>query len=92
MITDPHANLPYGWNLVQERWLDITTTQLPAPESVIHLIKCGCGKTKCGTGHGKCRNAGLKCTDLCNCSEIHCENREEESPDDEDEDSGDDQI
>ena len=47
----------------------------PAPDAVLHLIKCGCVKEKCSSNRCKCRKAGLPCTDLCNCT-----NEEDDDP------------
>ena len=45
-------------------------TQLqPAPDAVLHLVKCGCIKSRCSTNRCQCRKAGLNCTDLCSCSD-----------------------
>ena len=40
----------------------------PAPDAVLYLIKCGCGKDKCRNNRCSCRRAGLTCTGLCSCS------------------------
>ena len=72
------------------------TTQLPAPESVLHLVKCGC-KKRCRSGRCSCRKAGLNCSDICDCTgdgEGACENSEQLAPegdevDDDDFDHGD---
>lgn len=52
------------------------TTQLPAPKSVINLVKCNCSKSRCQTARCTCRFAGLFCTDMCGCSnmEDNCDN------------------
>ena len=42
--------------------------QRPAPDAVLHLIKCRCTKG-CGTNRCQCRKAGLNCTDLCACGD-----------------------
>ena len=39
----------------------------PAPDAVLHLVKCTCAKEKCSTNRCQCWRAGLKCTDLCSC-------------------------
>ena len=51
------------------------TMQLPAPESVLQLVKWGF-KTKCHSHRCSSRRAGLPCTDICCCSdnENSCEN------------------
>jgi len=41
----------------------------PAPDAVLHLVKCGCIKSRCSTNRCQCRKAGLNCTDLCSCSD-----------------------
>ena len=58
------------------------TTQLPAPESVLHLVKCGC-KKQCRYERCSCRKASLNCSDICGCSgdgEEACENSEQLVP------------
>ena len=62
----------------------------PAPDAVLHLVKCDCKKDHCANNRCKCRKAGLQCTDLCSCAdneEDDCCNNvpdEEENSDDED--------
>jgi len=53
------------------------TTQLPAPNAVLHLMKCACVKSTCSANQCSCRKVGLNCTDLCSCSD-GCENIEDE--------------
>ena len=75
-------------------WLPVMTRLPPAPEAVIHLVKCGCVKQRCETNHCQCRKAGLNCTDLCRCSDNgeKCENKEQitllEDTDNEDDSDG----
>ena len=77
--TIAHPNIPSpercGWTLEEDGWTPIMTTQLPAPESVLQLGKCGC-KTKCQSKRCSSQRAGLPCTDICCCSdeENPCEN------------------
>ena len=49
--------------------------QRPAPDAVLHLIKCRCTKG-CGTNRCQRRKAGLNCTDFCACGDDnqHCVN------------------
>ena len=79
----------YGWENNGDGWTPIMTTELPAPQTVLHLVKCGC-KTQCHSGRCSCRRAGLYCTDLCCCSdeEHPCENvgDDEEEVEDQEED------
>ena len=77
--------------------MPVTTTLQPAPDAVLYLVKCGCGKDKCGNNRCSCRRAGLMCTDLCSCSNSEtgeaCENVniiENDSSDDETSDEHDD--
>jgi hypothetical protein len=79
-VTNPVIPPPadHGWKQDGDRWIPIMTTQLPAPESVLHLVKCGC-KKQCRTERCSCRKAGLSCSDICGCledGENPCENSE----------------
>ena len=40
----------------------------PAPDAVLHLVKCSCKKDRCANNRCKCCKAGLQCTDLCSCA------------------------
>jgi hypothetical protein len=64
-------------------------TQLPAPQAVIQLVKCGCSKTKCDTARCSCRKAELFCSDICSCSDIDdsCENVERDIPESDESDA-----
>jgi hypothetical protein len=79
-VVKPNLPMPkeYGWELNDGRWIEVMTTQPPTPDAVIHLIKCGCGSSRCATRQCKCKRAGLKCTELCKCSDDgqECENVE----------------
>ena len=60
----------------------------PAPEAIIHLVKCGCTK-QCASNRCQCRKNGLSCTDLCSCSDEEnepCQNIFTEIMDDDDDD------
>ena len=80
--TVPNPKLPspqdYGWNL-EDVWVPVMTKELPAPKSVLQLVKCGCVKTKCESNRCTCRKAGLSCTDICGCCDIGeaCDNAEQ---------------
>ena len=70
----------YGWTVERDIWVPVMTTILPAPQAVLNLVKCSCGKSGCKTGHCKCHKAELPCTDMCGCDvEYPCENMK--SPD-----------
>ena len=60
----------YGWKSEGEckEWVPILTKQLPAPNAIIHLVKCGCTKLYCSTCLCSCPTSGLNCTELCSCS------------------------
>ena len=82
-VANPELPSPdgYGWKLDDEEWVPIMTEQLPAPNAVLHLVKCACAESKCATNRCSCRKAGLNCTDLCSCSDRDddgCENMEDE--------------
>ena len=49
----------------------------PAPEAIIHLVKCKCTKERCANNSCKYRKAGLTCTDVCGCSDTDkdCNNK-----------------
>eukprot|EP00795_Rhopilema_esculentum_P008785 gene8785-14815_t len=67
----------------------IKCLELPAPQSVLELIKCGC-KGRCkGRENCSCLKNGLSCTELCKCAD--CENIKDFAADEEtDTDSGED--
>ena len=65
------------------------TTLPPAPEAIIHLVKCRCVKERCTTKRCQCRKAEMNCTDLCGYSNTgkDCENMPEDvAGDNDDED------
>ncbi|XP_066928378.1 uncharacterized protein [Clytia hemisphaerica] len=64
----------YGWNDVVDDDLfePVTTALLPAPKSIIQLTVCACKTTKCVDRRCKCHKNGLKCSEMCQCSD--CEN------------------
>lgn len=45
----------------------------PAPEAVLHLIKCGC-KRGC-EGRCSCRKNNIPCTEVCGCWVFSCNNK-----------------
>ena len=75
-----------GWTLDGNQWFPIITKLPPAPQAIIHLVKCA--KERCSTKCCQCRKNGLNCLDLCGCSDSgeQCEN----DLDGEDDDSADD--
>lgn len=79
-LPSPEAS---GWKLEGDEWVPVMTSQLPAPEAVIQLVKCGCSKSRCSTNRCNCRRAKLNCTDLCSCSDsnVPCDNQLEDDDD-----------
>ena len=61
------------------------TTLPPAPQAIIHLVKCKCTKERCSTNRCQCKKNGLNCTDLYGCSDSgeQCENVLNNDSDDE---------
>jgi len=80
----PNPELPppesYGWERNADEYLPVMTKLPPAPEAIIQLVKCNCAKQRCSDNRCQCRKAGLKCTDLCTCSDDDesCSNIEDE--------------
>lgn len=90
----PNPELPrpehYGWDLVDNKFKPVTTSFPPAPDAIIHLVKCECHQSHCANNMCKCRKNGLSCTGLCGCSidSDECENAESMAlTDDEDSDN-----
>ena len=48
VIPNPELQQPadYGWNLVDCKFNPVMTSLLPAPDAVIHLMKCDCSKSR----------------------------------------------
>ena len=90
----PNPELPrpehHGWDLVDNKFKPVTTSFPPAPDAIIHLVKCECHQSHCANNMCKCRKNGLSCTGLCGCSidSDECENAESMAlTDDEDSDN-----
>lgn len=74
-----------GWNYKDGEYSPVMCLELPAPQAIIELIKCGC-KT-CETKGCGCKKNGLPCTPLCKCNSNLCMNQiMRSSNDSEDED------
>ena len=77
--TESHPSLPspveYGWQLLSDDgpYIAIRSSDPPAPEAVMNLIKCGC-KKGC-TGLCSCRSNSIPCTELCGCVNYQCDNK-----------------
>ena len=73
----PGINEEFKWSVKEDvlkvQWLLLP----PAPDYVLNLINCAC-KTGCKTKRCACKADGLKCMQLCQCSEL-CENGNSEN-------------
>ncbi|CAH3043013.1 unnamed protein product [Porites lobata] len=69
-VANPDLPSPenYGWKKDKDKWIPVMTRLQPAPDAVLYLVKCGCGKDKCRNNRCSCRRASLTCTGLCSCS------------------------
>lgn len=64
----------YGWELASDDHLQILWMTRPsAPESLLEFVQCKC-KTGCATKRCSCMRSGLKCTEVCSCSDFGCQN------------------
>ena len=81
IVPNPVSPSPEGfgwkWERDEKAWIPVMTTLPPAPEAIIHLVKCKCMKERCANNRCKCWKAGLTCTDLCGCSDTgeECKNK-----------------
>ena len=95
IIPNPELPLPqtYGWMEDGDYLVPIMNTMPPAPDAIIHLVKCGCKSSRCFNLQCSCKNNKLHCTDLCGCCDVEeCENLlqiEYESGDGDDDDDDD---
>ena len=48
----------YGWEKDNNTWLPVITKLPPVPESIIHLVKCGCTK-QCASNQSQCRKNAM---------------------------------
>ena len=73
------ASLPqpdeFGWEKREDECVPVMTKEVPAPEAIVQLVKCGCQKNRFSNNRCHCRKSGLNCTYLCSfCdSDDHCE-------------------
>ena len=75
----------WGWKESEEMFVPVTTYLLPAPDDLLHIIRCNC-LTDCGTMRCPCRKHGIACSIVCgNCKGSGCMNstsNEDDSDDD----------
>ena len=71
----------FGWEKDNQGFISPLHCRIPpAPESVINLIKCGCG-TGCSR-NCSCRKNRIACTELCTCFQSSCNNPHNKIDDD----------
>eukprot|EP00794_Sanderia_malayensis_P021369 gene21369-23451_t len=76
-VPSPHG---FGWKINSDALEIEWMTKSPAPDSILELVSCNCKKAKCATQNCVCVSHGLKCTDMCGCT--NCNNDLEEEDDD----------
>eukprot|EP00794_Sanderia_malayensis_P002342 gene2342-2695_t len=81
---EPNPEVPslhgFGWKINSDALEIEWMTKSPAPDSILELVSCNCKKAKCATQNCVCVSHGLKCTDMCGCT--NCNNDLEEEDDD----------
>ena len=68
-VLPPPEGFGWIWEEDEKACITVMTTLPPAPEAIIHLVKCKCMKKRCANNHSKYRKAELTCRDLCGCSD-----------------------
>ena len=78
----------WRWQVCDNGFVPQQTTRAPAPEYLLHIIRCNC-KTDCSTTRCNCKKHNIECTPACgNCRGSGCTNSslfeddEEDSTDD----------
>ena len=82
IVSNPELLSPsdYGWCIDEDNsYTPVMTSNPPAPDAIVSLVKCRCTKSDCKSGRCSCAKATppLKCTELCECYTDNCRNREE---------------
>ncbi len=80
---EPSPDIPspdgHGWRINSANELEVEwMTKNPAPDSILELIACKCKKSKCVSQSCTFLSDGLKCTDVCDCTDCSNEANEEE--------------
>ena len=64
----------WGWKESEGLLVPVATDLLPAPEELLHIIRCNC-QTQCSTMRCTCTKHGIKCSMVCgNCKGSACMN------------------
>ena len=74
IVANPELPSPlnFGWCLEDDKFCPVMTTNPPAPDAIMSLVKCKCSKSKCSkSSRSSSANANppLPCTDLCECED-----------------------
>ena len=56
----------YGWKIDGGSFVPVPTTEPPAPQAVVELVKCTCVKTHCESC--SCKKHNMFCTEMCSCA------------------------
>jgi len=73
----------WGWVLRDHKYSPVMTHLLPAPQTLLSVVRCNC-KTGCENSRCSCKKNGLACTFACGeCQGINCLNRDNEIVEDE---------
>lgn len=73
----------WGWVLRDHKYSPVMTDLLPAPQTLLSVVRCNC-KTGCENSRCSCKKNGLACTFACGeCQGINCLNRDNEIVEDE---------
>jgi hypothetical protein len=84
-VSNPALPSPsdFGWKWEEDEksWTPVMTTLPPAPNAIVHLVRCNCQKQRCSNNRCQCRKASLNCTELCGCcdNDGDCENMVEDN-------------
>ena len=63
-----------GWKESAEMLVPVTSNLLPAPDDLLHMIRCNC-HGDCGTMRCTCKKHGITCSIACgNCKGLHVVN------------------
>ncbi len=64
----------WGWRESEGILIPVTTDVLPAPDDLLHIIRCNC-QANCSSMRCTCRKHGIACTIVCgNCKGSGCMN------------------
>ena len=80
----PDSPLNNGWTEVDGVYVPTLITKPSQPSNIAELVACKCKKKHCaaskkgGPGSCSCRKAKMKCTTLCQCDSVECQNGSEE--------------